>query len=242
MKRRALIAGLGLLPFVTAAAHADDDWHARVVIGGFDGADFWAGLVVTLGEGWKTYWRVPGEAGIPPQIKVSGGDVTSCEVLYPLPERIVDDSGEAIGYHRTVMFPLRIATAKTSTSIAGNVSAFFGVCQQICKPAKFEGTLDGAWDEADFIRKWRDMVPAAGNFITGVSQKKDVLTLKLSQQVDDIFIEGPEGLYFRKPSVSGSIAQVKIDGLAAGQKLKGSQLKFTAAMHGKGLEQSAAVA
>jgi DsbC/DsbD-like thiol-disulfide interchange protein len=241
MKRRMFVAGLGLLPFI-ASARADDGWHAQLVIGGFDGADFWAGLVVTLGEGWKTYWRVPGEAGIPPQIKVSGGDVTGFEVLYPLPQRIVDDSGEAIGYHNRVMFPLRISTAKSSTSIAGNVSAFFGVCQQICKPAKFEGDLSGAWTEADFIRTWRALVPKPGSFVTAVGQQKDVLTLKLSQPVDDIFIEGPDGLYFRKPEINGSSAQVKIDGLTAGQKLKGTQLKFTAAMHGKGLEQAVAVA
>jgi DsbC/DsbD-like thiol-disulfide interchange protein len=240
MRRRTLIAGLGALS-LARPAFAASDWQAKLVTGGFLGADFWAGLYVTLGDGWHTYWRVPGEAGIPPQIKVEGPDVTSCEVLYPLPQRIVDASGESIGYQSSVMFPLRISTHKTA-GVEASVSAFFGVCQDICKPAKFEAMLSGAAADPAFIKAWLAKAPAAGSFVTGVSQKNDVLTVNLSQPVEDIFIEGPDGLYFRKPAISSGVAQVKIDGLTEGQKLKGSSLKFTAAMQGKGLEQVVAVA
>ena len=241
MKRRNFIAGLGLLPFAGIAQADGTDWQAKLVTGGFEGADFWAGLYVTLADGWHTYWRVPGESGIPPQIKVAGADVTGFEVLYPLPQRMDEGGGEAIGYTGSVMFPLRITTAKTAAEIEGTVSAFFGVCQEICKPAKFEAALADVSPDAADIKIWRTRVPAAGQFASAAGQKKDVLLLKLNQAADDIFVSGPDGLYFRKPEFSSGAASLKIDGLAKGQKLSGTKLTLTASILGKGLEQTVTI-
>ena len=242
MKRRQFVFGLSLLPIAGMARADDATWTAKLLQGGFEGADFWAGLYITLSPGWKTYWRVPGEAGIPPQIKVEGGDVSGIEVQFPVPMRIEDPNGEAIGYHNAVMFPLRIATKKTAMEIAGDVTAFFGVCQDICKPAQFSAKLADAAADAAFIKKWRAHVPVAGSIATAAHQDKDKLTIKLTQPVDDIFVEGPEELYFRKPDFSTGSATFKIDGLAKNQKLKGQKLKFTAVTGVSGLEQVLTVA
>ena len=60
-------------------------------------------------QGWKTYWRMPGDAGIPPQFDWSGSqNVKSVEVLWPAPQRFIDSGGETVGYKDRVVFPLRI--------------------------------------------------------------------------------------------------------------------------------------
>ena len=45
-----------------------------------------AGLSLTLSPGWKTYWRSPGEAGIPPLFDWSGSDnIASVRLHWPSP-------------------------------------------------------------------------------------------------------------------------------------------------------------
>ena len=75
--------------------HADVD-----IIPGWrqdDGAHM-AALRIKLDEGWKTYWRAPGEAGIPPSIDWSGsvnlGDVG---FHWPVPEVIVSNGVTTLG-------------------------------------------------------------------------------------------------------------------------------------------------
>ncbi|MBG1233384.1 protein-disulfide reductase DsbD domain-containing protein [Aestuariivirga litoralis] len=242
MKRRNVLIGLGLLPLTSTAKADGTGWRARLVSGGFDGNDYWAGLHIALGEGWKTYWRVPGEAGIPPEIKVEGVDVTGFEVLFPLPERIDDESGEAIGYHHEVLLPIRISVKDAGKVPDAALSAFFGVCKEICAPAKFESKLSDAKADAELLKAWRAKVPAAGTFASGVTQEKDEVVLTFTGPADDILAEGPVGLYFRRPVISGSTARFKIDGLDEGQKLSGESLTFTATNKGQGLVQVITVA
>ena len=46
------------------------------------------GLRFTMAPGWKTYWRSPGDAGFPPEIKFDGSEnVASAVLQYPTPHR-----------------------------------------------------------------------------------------------------------------------------------------------------------
>jgi DsbC/DsbD-like thiol-disulfide interchange protein len=245
MKRRTLLTILTATAFAPPARTASPDWQASLIAGGFDGQNYLSGLRIILAPGWKTYWRVPGEAGVPPDIKVSGDNLDSFEVQLPLPKRIIDESGEAIGYHDEVIFLLVLKPKSADQPVSAHVSAFFGVCQDICKPAKFDATLDlkPGLNEADpLLAAWRARLPAPSAFITSARQTGAELVLSLKQQVDDIFVEGPDGLYFRKPAFSQGKAIIRIDGLQDGQKLGGTSLRVTADMQGKGLEQVVKVA
>lgn len=242
MNRRLLLASLAALPFARPA-FAAGEWQARLIPGAFDGKLYTCGLHIVLAPGWKTYWRVPGEAGIPPDIKLEGANIASIEVAYPLPTRSQDGSGEAIGYHGEVLFPIAIKPQDAGKPVSAKLSALFGICQQICKPAKFEGALDlspnnqpGA-DDA-LIHQWQMRLPSPASFVKAASISEKTLTLTLDRAVDDIFIEGPDGLYFRKPEFSGNTATLKIDG---DTPLSGLNLRITAAMQGKGLEQQVTV-
>jgi DsbC/DsbD-like thiol-disulfide interchange protein len=246
MNRRILLASLAAFPFATRA-QAAGDWQARLVLGTFDGSVYQAGLHLLLAEGWKTYWRVPGEAGIPPQITVTGSNLESAEVEYPLPTRIVDESGESLGYHKEVLFPLSLKPKDSAQPVEAKVSAFFGICEQICKPAKFADALmlapaSGQTNEQQLIQLWRDQVPKQADFADAAMIEGKELVLQLRQPVDDIFVEGPDGLYFRKPQFANDKARLVIDGLKDDIPTKGMALRLTAAMQGQGLEQALTLA
>ena len=236
MHRRTFIAALATAPFIRPAFADEPQWQTRLITATLEGQQIY-GLHIKLAPGWKTYWRVPGEAGIPPLIKLEGTGVGSVAIDYPLPIRIIDESGEAIGYHDEVVFILRPTPAVKDAKL----SAFFGVCQTICRPAKFEASLAEAVNDDSTMQKFIARVPSAADFISKASQNAGELVLNMSQKLDDIFIDGPDGLYFRKPEISNGKAILKIDGLAEGQKLSGETLHITGAIQGKGLEQTLVV-
>ena len=63
--------------------------------GGQDGDIWQAGILVELEPNWKTYWRVPGDTGIPPQFDWTGSkNAGAIEVGYPVPSRFQDAGGE----------------------------------------------------------------------------------------------------------------------------------------------------
>ena len=101
--RRALTPALaaGLLVALAVPALAEEKPYRISLIGdGFDGTAWHTGVLIELAPGWKTYWRVPGEAGVPPQIELSGAAGARLELECPVPQRIADQSGEAIGKSR----------------------------------------------------------------------------------------------------------------------------------------------
>ena len=236
MRRRTFIAALAATPFIHTAFADEPEWQTRLITSTQAGQQIY-GLHIKLAPGWKTYWRVPGEAGIPPLIKLEGTGINSLAIDYPLPIRIIDESGEAIGYHDEVVFILRPTPALKDAKL----SAFFGVCKNICRPAKFEASLAEAVNDDNTMQKFISRVPGAADFISKASQNAGELVLDVTQKCDDIFIDGPDGLYFRKPVITDSLAKFKIDGLADGQSLMGEKLKITASVNGKGLEQSTIV-
>ncbi len=92
-------------------------------------------LQIELKPGWKTYWRNPGDSGVPPQISAEGAAV---QVAFPAPVRFGD--GDA-GYAAPVSLPLTFAVepGKPLTQLKGQ--AFLGVCHQICVPVQAEFDL-----------------------------------------------------------------------------------------------------
>jgi DsbC/DsbD-like thiol-disulfide interchange protein len=108
-----LAAALALVP---AAAAADaSPWaaglraRARLLAGGEgDGARL-AAVEIAPDRGFKTYWRHPGESGLPPAFDWSGStNLRAIEVLWPAPHRFEDAGGVSYGYDGGVVLPLRV--------------------------------------------------------------------------------------------------------------------------------------
>ena len=149
-----LVVAAALMAVSTiSAVRAQDlasDWvegfnnKARLIAGkasggpvGAEGAVL-AGIEISMGPGFKTYWRNPGEAGgVPPEFDFSGSqNVAGARVLYPAPHRTKDKAGENIAYKDTVIFPVLLTPADPAQPMTLNVNAVYGVCKDICIPAE----------------------------------------------------------------------------------------------------------
>ena len=68
-----------------------------------------AGVEIRLDPGWKTYWRDPGDAGVPPVFDWSRSDnLAKVTLSWPAPTRFDDEAGSSIGYKHDVVFPLAV--------------------------------------------------------------------------------------------------------------------------------------
>jgi len=97
-----------------------------------------AGLRIDMADGWKTYWRAPGDAGIPPQIKwADSTNVGSIAFHWPVPEVFEQDGMRSIGYHDTVTIPVEVfPNSAGEIHLLGSIN--IGVCEEICVPVSLE--------------------------------------------------------------------------------------------------------
>ncbi len=99
-----------------------------------------AGIEIRLDPGWKTYWRYPGDSGVPPTLDFSGSEnVKSVSAFWPAPERFADGAGgNSIGYVGDVVLPLRIVPDDASKLSSLHVKLGYAVCGKLCVPAQAE--------------------------------------------------------------------------------------------------------
>jgi DsbC/DsbD-like thiol-disulfide interchange protein len=97
-----------------------------------------AGLEIRLDPGWETYWRYPGDSGVPPTFDFAGSEnVKTVTTLWPAPERFPDGAGgHSIGYRGDVVVPLRILPDDASRPSLLRVKVDYAVCGKLCIPAK----------------------------------------------------------------------------------------------------------
>jgi DsbC/DsbD-like thiol-disulfide interchange protein len=101
-----------------------------------------AGVEVGLAKGWKTYWRAPGDAGVPPMFEWEGSaNVASVKVLYPAPSRLREPVAESIGYKDGVLFPVEVVPKDASKPAELALNVEFGICRDICIPAQAKLSL-----------------------------------------------------------------------------------------------------
>ncbi|HEV7435820.1 MAG TPA: protein-disulfide reductase DsbD domain-containing protein [Pseudorhizobium sp.] len=98
-------------------------------------------LQIEPSPGWITYWKEPGDAGIPPQLLVSpSAGVVLGKLDYPVPKRIDNGSLRDIGYDHPVTLPFELSM-KTPSPLKVEISAFIGLCRNICIPFQADFTL-----------------------------------------------------------------------------------------------------
>jgi DsbC/DsbD-like thiol-disulfide interchange protein len=173
-----------------------------------------AGLEIVMDDGWKTYWRMPGDAGVPPQHEWSGSaNAARIEVLYPAPMRMAEAGGEVIGYKHAVLFPIEVAPQDPAKPVALKLALEFGICREICVPAT--ATLELVLPPADTAaardtitvamervprpsngRKPADPRLARASISDGESGARLVIHADFGgSQGGDVFVEAPDGLY-----------------------------------------------
>jgi DsbC/DsbD-like thiol-disulfide interchange protein len=96
-----------------------------------------AAIRIDLNPGWKTYWRVPGAAGIPPNFDWTGStNFRRADVMFPAP--VVEYVGglQSIGYHDEVVFPIRVTPDAADQTVDIALHFTFGACEEICIPVE----------------------------------------------------------------------------------------------------------
>jgi len=256
MNRRCVLLSLAAAPFTAAIAQSEipRPFTVSMLSGGQDGDIWQAGVLVELEPGWKTYWRVPGDTGIPPQFDWTGSKNNGAiEVGYPVPSRFLDAGGESIGYHDRVLFPLSVRPEKPDEMVHLQLNLFFAVCKEICIPAKAKAELllNSSKMNPD-LENWQHRVPrvvAMGEapLVTAVRletlQDKPMLVLSLAKAAQDIFVESATTAYFGKPQfdVAAGEAWLPVWNLSDAEKLRGVPLKVTLSFGDSGIEQMLAI-
>ena len=124
----------------------DDPIEAQVLSGWvMPNGDRMVALRLRLDPGWKTYWRAPGDAGIPPEFDWSRSrNLEGASVSWPTPEVFHENGMRSIGYTRDVIIPIRIAPDEGDAPVRLRGEMHLGVCSDICMPhtLHFDATLD----------------------------------------------------------------------------------------------------
>jgi DsbC/DsbD-like thiol-disulfide interchange protein len=94
---------------------------------------------VTLDDGWKTYWRAPGDAGIPPQFDWNSSDnVGNVSITWPTPDVFVQNGLQSIGYEDQLVLPVEITPKNPDQPVHLKGTMDLGVCKEVCIPAQLD--------------------------------------------------------------------------------------------------------
>src|SRR5258707_5150881 len=121
------------------------DGHSavRLLAGSRSGAVLLGGIAIQLQPGWKTYWRTPGDSGVPPRFDFSKSDnVEAVTVLWPAPQKFDDGAGGvSLGYKQQVVLPLRIVAKDTGKPVTLRADINYAVCAKLCIPVDAKAEL-----------------------------------------------------------------------------------------------------
>src|ERR1700759_760071 len=130
----------------SAAVRADDaspwqkDSHSqlRLLAGSRSGAKLLGGIAIQLQPGWHTYWRNPGDSGVPPRFDFSKSEnVEAVTVLWPAPQKFDDGAGGvSLGYHDQLVLPLRIVAKNADKPVTLRAEVNYAVCEKLCIPVE----------------------------------------------------------------------------------------------------------
>ena len=94
-----------------------------------------AAIRIGLEPGWKTYWRTPGDAGIPPSFAWGRSrNLQAVLVHWPKPTVFNDYGMQTIGYKNGVVIPVELTPKKPGRPIQMRLDLEIGVCEEICIP------------------------------------------------------------------------------------------------------------
>ena len=138
-------------------------------------------LEIDLKPGWKTYWRDPGDAGVPPTLDASASsNIASAELSFPAPHRFDDGFAIWAGYKEPVSFPVAFTLTDARQPATIEAKVFLGICETICIPVQATFAVDPASDpdNADDAA----VVQAALDALPGPEQPDFGVTLRQGRQ------------------------------------------------------------
>ncbi|MFG1479877.1 protein-disulfide reductase DsbD domain-containing protein [Xanthobacter sp. V4C-4] len=247
-----LLAGLSAAGAAETDAVSVTGAEVRLIAAGGTAAVREAGLEIRLHPQWKTYWRYPGDSGVPPDISFAGSqNVAAVTVDWPAPRRFADGgNGFAIGYKSSVLFPLTVTLKDPALPARLDLDLNFAVCEALCMPAnaRLALALDGPVDAtaAQRIAAARAKVPepvalgadgvpailAARIDATATPPRLEV-EARVATPMADLFVEGPDSHWAlplpQKTALPGGLARftLPLEGMPPGAEPRDTRLTFT---------------
>lgn len=226
------------------------DTHSsvRLLAGSRSGPVLMGGIEIQLQPGWKTYWRYPGDSGVPPRFDFTKSEnVESVTPLFPAPKTFPDGSGgTSFGYQKQLVLPLRIIPRNPNEPVLLRASIDYAICEKLCLPieAASELTLSSsasAHDSAIISALGKVPKPVAtsdSNPISLRTFKRDgkIVTVDFATSATglELFAEGPSPdwalpvpklLTAREPGIVSF--SFELDGVPSGVHPEGAALKLT---------------
>lgn len=205
-----------------------------------DGATL-AGIEIDMPTTTKTYWRIPGETGIPTEISFAGSEgLGTPEILWPYPQ--IDRSQGYLDYvyYGPVVLPLRIAMPTASGRLDATIT--LGICSDVCVPAMASFSLPMSFTNPDSPQSlrldqavaetpidWDQSGPAVANI---VAQPDGVAIEGLDPAIDAASVIadlGDPSLIFDTPQKSpdGALWTLRLLGGVGTKGLEGRPIQLT---------------
>jgi len=273
-----IVAGLGfclmagtLTGFAPPVSASETDWQenlggkARIISSGPIDPETLAvdlAIQIELKEGWKTYWRTPGDSGIPPEFDFSkSSNLKDIEIRWPAPKSFQDEYGYSIGYKDSLILPVRAVARNRILPAVVDLTMRYGVCERICVPVENSFSMVVTRSSraheaaATLIEQASATVPGpvandASFSVTGVSRQAgtDQDHLVVTARVDgapettELFIEGPKSWYLplpKKTSVADGVVKwsVSLADVPKADALSGNYVTFTLVNGKQAVEQ-----
>ncbi|WP_299718520.1 protein-disulfide reductase DsbD domain-containing protein [Tardiphaga sp.] len=227
----------------------DSHSQVRLMAGSRSGPVMLGGIAFQLQPGWHTYWRNPGDSGVPPRFDFSKSDnVEAVTVLWPAPKKFEDGAGgQSLGYVKHVVMPLRVVAKDAGKPVTLRAAISYAVCEKLCIPVEAQAELaftSVASTEDAALTAALDTVPKPAtlgdpNPLTIRDVKRDGKNVLVDVVAPDggdpsLFVEGPTPEWaLPVPKLQAhSPAGVKrfefeLDGLPPGASADGAALKLT---------------
>jgi len=195
-----------------------DGGSVRIVSSGLSGENggLRGAVEIKLKPGWKTYWRAPGEAGVPPEIELAPtSDARAAELFFPAPERISDAYASWAGYKHPVTLPVIFHFPQPGMAGIVEGIVFLGICETICIPVEFPFSFDAGADpdnSADAITVESAFAALPGEArsdfgVSGASREGSEITFQVTLPPDAqdpaLFVVPPAHVQITTPELQG---------------------------------------
>ncbi len=210
-----------------------------------EGGRLQIGIDIALDDGWKTYWRSPGDAGYPVTVDWSGSQNAEIgEMQWPAPHRFSLFDLDTFGYGERVVFPFELTVSDPAQPVELNAVVDYLLCQEVCIPQVAEVSLTltpgiaEASPEAQLIDLFRSQVPGDGSGAGLTLDSANVADGGLTVHVEvtsifpfaapDVIVEGPEDIFFGRPGIILSDDALRMTASVPAETFDGTPVQLAA--------------
>ncbi len=189
-----------------------------------NGGHLLLGVRIEPKPGWKTYWRAPGESGLPPTFNFTAHENSSLpQIEWPAPKRQMQAGLESYGYDGPVIFPFYVQPLDVAKPVRLEILVDYAVCLDICVPEQALLALTIASGAGSASQDRRALLAALGKVprqqqdgglhritASGIIQEKQKFEYQVEAEADqgfetpDLFVDGAPDLMFSAPGISYS--------------------------------------